>query len=151
MKRMYALLACAALVAAVAAPAQAADINFGTVQAGQHVEIAAGATKSFSFTTPAGTIESDVVFSDDPKTNDRCARLTIKINKGTALLATRPMNYCRVRSETFSTVAGDSYVVTVTSEQDIAFAVTMKYGKPKVATVSTRPPPTTPPAPPRTR
>lgn len=126
-----AILALAAL-AAVVYPAVAADLNFGVTQSGQHLEIAAGATKSISFTTPAGSVKSDVVFSDDPQTNDRTASLTLKVYKNGALLATRPVSYSRVRAESFDTVAGASYEVTVTSKQAIAFGVNLRYSKPAV-------------------
>jgi hypothetical protein len=114
-------------------PVLTADHDFGTIDSyGRHLMFTAGQTQTFAFTVPAGRVSADIVFSDDPNTNDRTTRATLSTWTAGAVPKVQLVNYSRVRTTSIPVTAGKRYFFTVTTSTNIGFAVTMRYRKPVV-------------------
>jgi hypothetical protein len=129
------LLAASSAVMAQGVPVVLPDHDFGTVSGfGKHMFFNAGELQTFAFTVPAGMVNAEIVFSDDPNTRDQSTRATLSTWTSGIVPKVQVVNYSRVRTTTIPVVAGKRYFFTINTSTTIAFAVMVRYRKPVVVT-----------------
>ena len=127
------LLGTAPAVMAQGVPVVDAAHDFAATNAvGKHLGFKAGVPNTFAFTVPAGIVKSDIVFSDDPNTRDRTAKVRLATWKSGAAPSVTDVNYSRVRVTTIPVTAG-RYFFTMAAGSDIAFAVMVRHRKAVIA------------------